>query len=216
MHHDGISIERPTPATVRIEGDGTVVYVDPLGAVDGGDADVVCVTHGHHYDPDAVRAVAAEGATLVLFEGIDTGRIDRDVDRPVDLPLEIRRIDAEADFAVGSLIVRTTAAHNDPDGDRSGGLPHPPGRGCGYHLTLAGVSVYCPGDTDVLAGHDRLDVDVFCPPIEGETTMDRRDAAALAAALKPDLVVPLRGGEEDIEAFAEGLRDRGVAVRSDP
>jgi L-ascorbate metabolism protein UlaG (beta-lactamase superfamily) len=82
------------------------------------------------------------------------------------------------------------------------------------------VSVYWPGDTDVLEGHEYLDVDVFCPPIGGTFTMDRHEAADLAEAMDPDLVVPIHYDtfpeiEADAEAFAEDLESRGVPVALD-
>ena len=224
IEHDGVTLSWLGGATVRIAADGTVVYVDPdARGIGDHDADVVCVTHGHHYDPDGIDAVARPDATVVAFEGIDTRRIDRDVERFADLPYGVRTVDAEADIAVDGAIVRTTAAYNDPEGPhvRANGDPyHPKGRGCGFHVTLSGVSVYCPGDTDVLEGHEHLSVDVFCPPIEGTRTMDRHEAADLAAALDPDLVVPTRFGtpgavDAEAEAFVADLAERGVDVRLD-
>jgi L-ascorbate metabolism protein UlaG (beta-lactamase superfamily) len=225
---DGLSVSWLGHAALRIEGAGTVVYLDPgrhgvLDGYDGGDGDIVCVTHDHHYDTDGIRTVAAPDAELVLFEGIDSHRIDRPVERPADLPYEIRTVDAEADIAVGEAIVRTTAAYNDPDGPhvRANSEPyHPAGLGCGFYVTLAGTSVYWPGDTDVLDGHDRLDVDIFCPPIGGVCTMDRHEAVELAAALDPDLVVPIHYDtfeaiETDADAFASDLAERGIAVELD-
>jgi L-ascorbate metabolism protein UlaG (beta-lactamase superfamily) len=225
LQHRSLSLSWLGYATLRLEADGTVVYLDPgrygvLEGYDRSDGDVVCVTHDHHYDTDAIRAVAADDATLLYFEGIDTHRIDRDVERPADLPVETRSVDAESDLAVGDVIARTTAAYNDPEGPhtRPNGEPyHPEGRGCGFHVTLAGVSVYWPGDTDVLAGHEHLGVDVFCPPIGGAFTMDRHEAAELAAALDPELVVPVHYDtfdaiETDAEAFAADLRSWGVEV----
>jgi len=96
----------------------------------------------------------------------------------------------------------------------------PEGLGCGFLVTLAGTSVYWPGDTDVLPGHEHLDVDVFCPPIGGAFTMDRHGAADLAAAMDPDLVVPVHYDtfeaiEADAAAFAESLESRGVDVELD-
>jgi L-ascorbate metabolism protein UlaG (beta-lactamase superfamily) len=215
-------------ATVRLEADGTVVYLDPgrygvLDGYEGGDGDIVCVSHGHHYDTDAIRRVATDDATVVVFEGINTHRIGRDVERPADLPYEIRTVDSESDIAVGDAIIRTTAAYNEPDGPhvRPSGEPyHPEGRGCGFHVTLDDVSVYWPGDTDVLAGQEHLDVDVFCPPIGGTFTMDRQEVADLAEAMAPGLIVPVHYDtfpeiEADAEAFADDLRERGIEVKLD-
>mgnify|MGYP006269648387 FL=1 len=225
LEHKGLTLDWLGYATLRLEAAGTVVYLDPgrygvLDDYDGDDGDLVCISHDHHYDTDAVRRVAAEDATLVVFEGINTHRIDRDVERPADLPYDRRTVDAEADIAVGDAIVRTTAAYNEPDGPhvRPSGEPyHPKGLGCGFHVTLDGTSVYWPGDTDVLAGHEHLDVDVFCPPIGGTFTMDRHEAADLAEAMDPGVVVPIHYDtfpeiEADAEAFAAHLRSRGVDV----
>ena len=225
LEHKGLTLDWLGYATLRLEAARTVVYLDPgrygvLDDYDGDDGDLVCISHDHHYDTDAVRRVAAEDATLVVFEGINTHRIDRDVERPADLPYDRRTVDAEADIAVGDAIVRTTAAYNEPDGPhvRPSGEPyHPKGLGCGFHVTLDGTSVYWPGDTDVLAGHEHLDVDVFCPPIDGTFTMDRHEAADLAEAMDPDVVVPIHYDtfpeiEADAEAFAADLRSRGIDV----
>lgn len=214
------------------EGAGGDNIHHPKGpAVEPRDGDLVCVTHDHHYHPAAIRRVAAPDATVVVFEGVNTHRIDRDVERPVDLPFDVRRVDDEADFAVDGVIVRTTPAYNHPDGPhvRSSGEPyHPEGFGCGFHLTLPspergtaapsdGVRVYWPGDTDVLEGHAELDVSLFCPPIGGSFTMDREAAADLAERLDPDLVLPVHYDtfpalETDSRAFAADVASRAVPV----
>ena len=228
VRYGGITIEWLGHATIRISDGETVAYIDPgrYGVLDGypgGDGDVVCVTHNHHYDSDAIRRVAREDATVVAFEGINSHRIGRDVERLAALPYDRRTVDDESDIAVGDVIVRTTAAYNDPDGPhvRASGEPyHPTGLGCGYHVTIGGVRLFYPGDTDVLEGHDRLDVDVLCPPIGGTVTMDRHEAADLAVALDPDLVVPVHYDtfeaiETDAEAFTAELAARAVPVTLD-
>jgi L-ascorbate metabolism protein UlaG (beta-lactamase superfamily) len=228
LDHDGLRLGWLGYATVRVATPETVVYLDPgrygvLDAIDAGDGDVVCVTHDHHYDPDGIRAVAADDADLVLFKGIDTHRIDRDVQRPVELPYDVSRVDDAADLLIGNVIVRTTAAYNHPDGPHcrpTGGPYHPEGFGCGFMLTLSETTVYWPGDTDVLAGQEHLDVDVFCPPIGGTFTMDRHKAAELADALAPELVVPVHYDtfaeiEADAEAFVRDCRSRGLTAVQD-
>jgi L-ascorbate metabolism protein UlaG (beta-lactamase superfamily) len=234
IRHDGLSVEWLGFATVRIEGEGCVVYLDPgrygvLDDYDGRDGDLVFVTHAHHYDPDGIRRVAKEDATVVVFEGMDLrgGRGPRrDLDRPADLPFEVREVGAEEDFLLGDVVVRTVDAYNEEGGPhtRPDGTPlHPKGRGCGYHLTVpsaqrdGGVRVFWPGDSDVLAGHERLDVSLFLPPIGGVFTMDRHEAAALAEAMAPDLVLPIHYDtfeaiETDARAFAADVASRGVPV----
>jgi len=228
IRFQGLEVEWLGYATIRLAATGTIVYLDPgrYGVLDGderGDGDVVCVTHDHHYDSGGIRAVADDDASLVVFEGVDTHRFDRDVERPVGLPFDVRTVDAASDILVDDAIVRTTAAYNDPDGPRvreSGEPYHPEGLGCGFHVTLDDTSVFWPGDTDVLDGHGRLDVDVFCPPIGGTLTMDRHAAADLAEALDPGLVVPVHYDtfeaiEADAEAFLEDCRERGLRAELD-
>jgi len=242
--HDDLSIDWLGYATLRLESpDGTVVYLDPgrYGCLtgewtpdtegvghppateyDARDGDVVCVTHDHHYDADGIRRVAAEDASLVVYEGVDAETTGRGP-APEDLPYKTRRVDDAADIAVGEAIVRSVAAHNRPDGPRAGAdgaVPHPEGFGCGFLVTLDGTTAFWPGDTDVLAGHDQLDVDVFCPPIGGSFTMDRHEAAELAAKLRPDLVVPIHYNtfaalEADGRAFAGDVAAAGVPVALD-
>jgi len=231
VDHDGLTVSWHGYATLRIEGPDAVVYLDPgrYGVLDGyepRDGDLVCVTHDHHYDPDGIRRVAADDATLVVFEGVNSHRIDRDVERVTTLPYETRRVDDEADIAVGDVVVRTVPAYNRPDGPHTtpdGDPYHPEGFGCGFHLTLPGndthedVRVLWPGDTDVLEGHAELDVSLFCPPIGGSFTMDRHEAADLAEAMAPDLVVPIHYDtfdalETDSSAFAADVASRGVPV----
>jgi L-ascorbate metabolism protein UlaG (beta-lactamase superfamily) len=137
-----------------------------------------------------------------------------------DLPGAPRRVDGDTDTLVGDVIVRTLPAYNRPDGphtDESGAPHHPEGRGCGFLVTIDGLNCCWPGDTDVLAGHDALDVDVFFPPIGGTFTMDRHAAAELAADLDPELVIPVHYDtfesiEADAAAFASTLEAEGVSV----
>jgi L-ascorbate metabolism protein UlaG (beta-lactamase superfamily) len=243
VHHDGTTVHWLGYATLRLAGDDVVVYCDPgrYGVLDGmepRDGDVVCVTHDHHYDSDGVRRVAKPDATLVVFEGVDASRIDRDVERPADLPYDVVWVDDEADIAVGDptgdrrdgprsgeVVVRTVPAYNEPDGPHAranGEPPHPEGFGCGYHLTLPSVwdrdvTVLWPGDTDALDGHAALDVSLFCPPIGGGPTMDRKEAAALAAEMGPNLVLPIHYDtigslETDARAFAADVAEAGIPV----
>jgi L-ascorbate metabolism protein UlaG (beta-lactamase superfamily) len=232
-------------ATARIEAaDGTVVYVDPgrYGVLTGdwepsspgvghpeprdyapGGADLVCVTHDHHYDSDGIERVADGETTLVVYEAVYPPGIDRDVAPLDDLPGDAVRVGEHDDELFADAVVRTIPAYNDPDGPhtRADGEPyHPEGFGVGFHLTLGGTSVFWPGDSDALPGHEELDVDVFLPPIGGSFTMDRHRAADLAAALDPDLVVPIHYNtfealEADSRAFAADVAGRGVPVALD-
>ena len=241
IRHDGLSATWQGYATLRIESDDFVAYLDPgrYGVLtgewngetahppgtdyDARDGDLVCVTHDHHYDPDGIARVASEGATILVYEGVDPSRIDRDVAAIEDLPGEVVRVgetDEHAiDSAAGGVEIETLPAYNHPDGpNTSGGEPiHPEGFGCGYLLDFGGTRVFWPGDSDVLDAHDGLDVSLFTPSISSSFTMDRHSAADLAESLDPDLVLPIHYNtfealEADSAAFAADVAGRGVPV----
>ena len=241
VRHDDLTVEWLGYTTLRIEGEDVVVYLDPgrHGVLTGEwepdtegighppsrdyraeDGDVVCVTHVHHYDPDGIERVAAEDATIVAFEGIDGQAADRDLPPLADLPYEVRRVGTKESLETDGVRIWSVPAYNEPDGPntRPDGTPyHPEGFGCGFLLDVEGTRILYPGDTDVLPGHRSIDVSLFCPPIGQRFTMDRHEAAQLAATIDPDLVLPIHYNtfstqEIDSRAFAADVAQSGVPV----
>ncbi|WP_254523904.1 MBL fold metallo-hydrolase [Natrinema caseinilyticum] len=228
VRFDPLTVDWFGLATIRLEGQtGAVVYIDPgpehYGVLDGYDArdgDLVLISHDHHYDPASIRRVAHEESLIVVHESIDASEIDRVDDDPDDLPYDVERVGDDDSFVLGPLDLFTTPAYNDPDGPHTdeNGIPyHPEGRGCGFGVTIDGVTAYWPGDTDVLPVHETLPVDLFVPPIGGTFTMDRHEAAALAARLEPNLVLPVHYDtfeaiETDDEAFVVEVARSGVPI----
>lgn len=241
VEHDGLTVDWLGYATLRVEGDDTVVYFDPgrYGTLtgewdpdtpgvghpptreyDASDGDIVCITHIHHYDDDGVERVARDDATVVAFENIDVTETGRDLRPVADLPYETVEVGMEDELVVDDVPVLTVPAYNDPDGKNVGddGTPiHPEGIGCGFVVTVDDTSVFWTGDSDALDGHEALDVSLFVPSIAQSFTMDRHDAAALAEAMGPDLVLPMHYNtfealEADSAAFAEDVAKRGLPV----
>lgn len=224
-------------ACVRLEGHtGVVIYVDPgpqhqgvLEDREPGDGDLVVVSHGHHYDPDVIRRVAHDDAIVVVHEAVDVTTLEHASEQPEDLPYEVERVRDDEGFVLGPLDLFTTPAFNDPAGphvDANGEPHHPDGAGCGFGITVDGVTAYWPGDTDPFEFHADLEVDLFLAPIGGESTMDRYEAADLAVEMRPDLVLPVRydpsgDGQTDTSAvdvvvdaeeFVLDVASRGVPV----
>jgi L-ascorbate metabolism protein UlaG (beta-lactamase superfamily) len=242
VQYDDLTIEWLGYATVRIEGPEQTIYLDPgrYGVLSGDwepesergrahpescdfrpkDGDLVCLTHVHHYEPDGIDRVLDSSGVVLACEGIAPRESRRDLPRLVDLDHEIRRVSTETEVIAAETPIWTVPAYNEPDGpqtDEDGRPFHPEGRGCGFLLSVDGTRLFWPGDTDVLAGHDQLDVDVFLPPIGGAFTMDREAAADLAAALDPDLVLPIHYNtfpalEADSSAFVDDLATHGIEV----
>ena len=228
VHFDALTVDWFGHATVRLEGQtGAVVYIDPgpeeydvLDGLEPRDGALILVSHDHHYDPDSIRRVAREDALVVVHESIDANESDRVDEEPAALPFDVERVGSDQSFALGPLDLFTTPASNDPDGphvDDDGRPYHLDGQGCGFGVTVDGVTAFWPGGTDVLPAHEDVPVDCFLPPIGGTATMDRHDAAALAARLEPDLVLPVHydtfaGIEADADAFVVDVAHRGVPV----
>lgn len=228
---DGTAVNWLGYATARVGGpDGTVVYTDPgrygvLEGYDRRDGDVVLVTHGHHYDPDGIRRVAAPDATVVIHEAVAADDIDREVDPVASLAYDVERVAVDDDLAVvdGAVELTATPAYNDPSGphgDGDGDVSHPPGAGCGFRFTVDGRAVFWPGDSDVLPAFDDLDASLLLANIGGSVVMDRHEAADLADWLTPDLTVPIHYDtlemlESDDEAFAVDVATRGLPVALD-
>ncbi|WP_123536566.1 MBL fold metallo-hydrolase [Halosimplex salinum] len=244
VRHDGITVEWLGYATLRFAGEETVVYTDPgrYGVLTGEwepdtdgvghppardyrpeDADVVCLTHVHHYDPDGVDRVAGPDTTIVAYEAIEEHVEDRELPPLSSLPYDVETVGDRDSLTVGDVPLWTVPAYNEPDGPhtRPDGTPfHPEGFGCGFIAAVEGKRVLYPGDTDALGPHQNVDVSVFCPPIGPRFTMDRHEAAALAAAMEPELVVPVHYNtfstlETDSRAFAADVAGAGVPVALD-
>jgi len=241
VHHEGLTVEWLGYATIRLAGDETTVYFDPgrYGVLSdewepddedlrhppgrdyrAADGDLVCVSHVHHYDPDGIDRVAGEDATIVAYESIDEQARERGLVPLSELPYEVRTVDDSAAITVGDVSIWSTPAHNEPGGPhtRPDGTPyHPEGFGCGFLVDIEGTRAFWPGDTDVLPGHRTIDVSLFCPPIGQRFTMDRHEAARLAATIEPNLVMPVHYNtfstlSTDSRAFAADVAAAGVPV----
>jgi L-ascorbate metabolism protein UlaG (beta-lactamase superfamily) len=235
-------------ATSRIEaGNGTVVYLDPgrYGVLTGDwepwsddahhppgreydarDGDLVLVTHDHHYDSGGIWRVAADDATVVVYESVDAAGIDRGVEPVADLPFDVRHVGYGDELSAAGVSVEVVPAYNRRDGpraDEDGNVSHPRGFGCGYRLALpggSGATVFYPGDSDLLPEHDGVDADLLLPPISHRLTMGPGEAADLAERLQPDLVVPVHYDTfpalaADSRAFAAEVASRGIPVTLD-
>lgn len=216
--YDGVVFKPLGHASVRIQtSGGTVIYIDSWKRVIDGspsDADFVFATHDDfdHYDPAAIQSVSSHNTVIAVYERIDTGDLEREV---TPLPYN-------AETTVDGIAVRTVPAYNRPDGKhvRENGEPyHREGEVIGLVLEIDDISVFYASDTDFLEDHREIDSDVLIPPIGGRPTMNRHEAANMAADLEPDLVLPVHyntdgidGIDADAEAFKEEIESAGPRV----
>ncbi|MFB6299828.1 MAG: MBL fold metallo-hydrolase [Halobacteriales archaeon] len=248
IHHDGLTLDWLGYATLRATAsDEPVIYTDPGrygvltgdwadryadevdgdhprgGPYDARDGDVVLVTHDHHYDSDGIGRVAADDATVVVYEAVDASGIDRDVEAVSDLPYDVVRVDYGEQLSVAGVDVDVIPAYNRPDGPRAdpdGNVGHPRGFGCGYRFTIDDHALFWPGDSDAVVEQEELDVSIFVPPLSHQLTMGADEAAELAATLAPDLTMPIHYNTFDMLSgdstkFTATVADHGLPVALD-
>lgn len=251
IHHGDLTITWYGYATTKLTTpSGATIYTDPgrYGVLSGGwlsttkttnphhprydplspnDADIIVVTHDHHYDPDGIHRLANENTTLIAYEGINHQRIannGRSVPSPDDLPYTVERISYNETITRNDTSITAIPAYNKRDGPwgtTDDGEPlHPRGLGCGYLIALAETTCFWPGDSDVIDEHTDLNVDIFLPSIAKSYTMNRHDAADLATTLTPELVVPIHYNtfpalEANSHAFASDVAAEGIPVALD-
>jgi len=180
-------------SSVRIEREGVVIFIDPLGVHEPDEADYVLLTHPH-YDNFSERDIerVRSAATVVVAPASMKKQLD-EADhflRPGDL-IQLRAID----------ILAVPAYNKDK-------RFHPrSSHWLGYVFTVAGVTFYHAGDTDYLASMKDIRCDVAFLPCEGHYTMGPEDAARAARDCGARVVVPIHWGEsntsrEEAERFA--------------
>jgi L-ascorbate metabolism protein UlaG (beta-lactamase superfamily) len=86
---------------------------------------------------------------------------------------------------------------------------HPKDAGhVGYLITVKGVTIYHPGDTDFIPEMKGLKPDVALLPVSGTYVMTAEEAAEAATAIQPKVAIPMHVGEgigslADAERFKE-------------
>lgn len=216
INYRGVLIKVLGHASLRIETTvGPVCYIDPWSEVLGthsGDADIILITHDDvdHYDPAAIETLATDATTVVVCDAIDTQNLSR----------KVLKLASNCELTVDGVDVRSVSAYNDPAGDHvdADGTPyHRQGEVVGLLLTIDGTTVYYASDTDFLPEHVSINADIYIPPIGGTYTMDRKEAAAAARAIVPDIVIPVHYDtfeaiETDVTAFEAELEPTGIRV----
>lgn len=196
-----------THSSVRVETEGKILYVDPfkLQAAPH-DADLIFLTHDHfdHYSPEDVEKVMNPSTVFVMPETTARAAAQQIEGHQVVIALPGQK------GAAGSLEFEAVPAYN-PDKPF-----HPRKNGwVGYVLAVGGRRLYIAGDTDATEEAAAVCCDIAMLPIGGKFTMNPEEAAALAARIRPRIVIPIHygsvtGSPEDFSRFCaavgEGLR----------
>ncbi len=196
---EGVEITWLKHDAFLLKGDSIVVAIDPyeLRSVPE-KADLVLVTHDHfdHCDPNSVRLVAKPDAVIVAPQNAAS-----------KLGKNVRVVKAGDVLTEKGVTIKVVPAYNvRPERQRF----HPKNYGgVGYLITLAGKTVYHPGDTDLIPEMDNLGhVDIALLPVSGTYVMDAQEAAEAVKRIKPTHVIPMHygsivGSKADAEKFAQ-------------
>ena len=192
-------------ASVAIEYEGRVIYVDPVEGNAEYDrlpkADMILVTHSHydHFDMKAIEALQQEDTRILLdktsAEGFG-GDCYTMLPGAVAEPFEDIRVEAVAAY--------NTSEHQLQF--------HPKEReDCGYVVTLGGaVRIYVSGDTEPteeLRAVKNIDIAFIC--CNQPYTMTPEQATEAVKAIRPAIYYPYHYGQvdepTDVEALAKML-----------
>jgi L-ascorbate metabolism protein UlaG (beta-lactamase superfamily) len=196
---EGVEITWLKHDAFLLKGDGIVVAIDPYELCSVPEkADLVLVTHDHfdHCDPNSVRLVAKPDAVIFAPQNAAS-----------KLGKNVRVVKAGDVLTEKGVTIKVVPAYNvRPERQRF----HPKNYGgVGYLITLAGKTVYHPGDTDLIPEMDNLgQVDIALLPVSGTYVMDAQEAAEAVKRIKPTHVIPMHygsivGSKADAEKFAQ-------------
>lgn len=198
---EGLEVQRFVQSAFRLRGREVTVYVDPHRVGDAPKADLILVSHEHfdHLDPDTITSLETEETVIVTTEGCARRLRGR--------PRLVVVHEGESATERG-VPVRAVAGYN---------RFHPRGFNLGFLLTLDGVRIFHPGDSDRVPEWTALrnSVDVALLPIGGTYTMAEKEAAEVVRALHPKVAVPMHYGYAtggDPQRFAELVGDAAQVV----
>jgi L-ascorbate metabolism protein UlaG (beta-lactamase superfamily) len=197
-------------ASFVIQATGKVVYVDPVGdmaAYAGQSAQaIVLITHTHpdHFAPELVTSLRMRGAEVYgpknAIEQLGFGEVIQNGETKT----------------AGKITIEAVPAYN-LTADRL--EFHPKGRDNGYVVTMEGKRIYISGDTEdvpEVRALKKIDYAFLCMNLPYTMTVDQ--AASLAIAIKPKVVIPYhyrnKDGFSDLARFKELVaKEKGIEVR---
>jgi L-ascorbate metabolism protein UlaG (beta-lactamase superfamily) len=109
---------------------------------------------------------------------------------------QIKTINPGEELTVKGVPIQALPAYNLTK-FRSPGVPfHPQEAGhVGYLITVKGIRIYHPGDSDFIPEMKGLKPDVALQPVSGTYVMTHEEAVEASAAIQPKVAIPMHVGE---------------------
>jgi len=200
-------------ASVMLEWQGKVIYVDPVGVPyfkGMPKADLVLITHDHsdHMDPKTIALIQGPRTIFVVPPVVKKTVTDAQV---VMTNGESHTVELGGVQIPIEAVPMYNMVRKRPDGEYF----HPKGQGNGYILTLGGKRIYFSGDTECtpeVKALRNIDVAFLCMNLP--YTMPVSEAAACVKEFRPKVVYPYHYRGQNTETFAADLKGvPGVEVR---
>lgn len=208
-----IAIHPISHATMVLEWDETVIYVDPVGGSETfagmKDADLILVTdiHGDHLNLETLKAVKKDKSRIIAPQAV----IDQ---LPEDMKVGVIALANNASVEQLAFTITGIPMYN----LREEALKyHEKGRGNGYLIQRDDYRVYISGDTeDIPEMRSLKNIDLAFVCMNLPYTMTVESAASAVAEFKPKTVIPyhFRGTEgfADVDAFERMVNENAPNV----
>ena len=182
-------------ATMVIEIDTLIIYVDPVGgaeAFEGQKApDIILITdiHGDHMSKETVVAVKKAKTKIIapkaVTESIEMGDV----------------LNNDESVKVNGISIKAIPMYNITEGRKD---KHVKGRGNGYVISALDKNIYLSGDTeDIPEMRNLKNIDYAFVCMNLPYTMDVDQAASAVLEMKPKYVFPYHHRGSDLERFKE-------------
>lgn len=198
--------------TFRIAG-SKVIYTDPYKVTQGGEADIVLLSHEHfdHLSLEDLEKVCVPGTTIVASplcrEGLKNVKVKK-----------TQYLDPGGKTTVDKVGIEAIPAYNLNKFREPGKVFHPKEEErLGFLIHMDGTSVYFAGDTDFIPEMKSLKCDIALLPVSGTYVMTALEAAQAAAAINPKVAVPMHyaaivGSEADAKKFKSLVKNCQVEI----
>jgi L-ascorbate metabolism protein UlaG (beta-lactamase superfamily) len=223
MAAKSVSIKWFPPSWFQIKTGDKIIYIDPAylrtyyknyskkiefskwpDPIDGlpeelKKADVILITH-HHKDH-------CKSVTVNRLRKTDT--LVAAPKRCIkELGKDIKVIKPGEEINFRDIKIKAIEAYNTQQGNSTKKI-HLKGDCAGYLITIEGKTIYHAGDTDFIPEMSGLGaVDAALLPIGGTFTMDIKEAACAAEAIRPKIVIPMHYLKADPQEFKEKVEAR--------
>ncbi|MCX5867105.1 MAG: MBL fold metallo-hydrolase [Proteobacteria bacterium] len=164
--------------------DGKVIYIDPWKLKTKKKADLILITHDHydHLSPEDVEKISQPGTEIVTTP-----------DGAGKLKGKVKTVKPGDKIKAAGFEIQVIPAYN-TKADRQGF--HPKDKNwVGYIVTVDGVRIYHPGDTDLIPEMTNLKPEVAFIPCGGTYTMDWKEAIDAAQKIAPKVLIPMHWGD---------------------